>query len=1472
MEPGTKVKPMFGPNSGFGTTFAFVPDSVANRSGASQRVSNGEYVKAMFDAHMLMGSIAENAAFYSAVALGSEPDSNYSPMDDLSIPADDRRHFLESRSAAETEMIREKLRREREARNIIAAEGLTGRSVGLTMVAALPDMLAFGLGGRYVGNAGKFILGQGETAKGASLAAKIATGAASNVAQEVLAEAVKQSTQYERGWDESAWNLVGAGLVGGALPAAGGAWRALMNKNRAANLARQIEPGIIEATTEATSTGSREAMEAMYDPDIAVAGNPWKIEKPTGTFGPDWAGGVPLIRGLTPNQRRFRWMSPKVGEVMGRLLTYGKMTDAGVYDDVVENRINGIWLSMQRKSEVDVRRVYESYVKNSKTSGVNALRYPDFQEQVGRYIQFGADENILRANGIEPDVDILAAAKRGAQFFKDAETRIKESGIADALETPAGAYGYFPRIPHAQKLKQQPTQFIDAITPYMKLEPWEVAKAEAMGIGTESIKRQKAQQIRLLYLGIDGDNIGAGGRALKTRTLTDIPDDVLRPFLVTRFDEASRIYTQKTGRRVELARQAPLTNRVLAQIKKIDELEARLNQGSMTKAEALDHAKNLELEARAITEQFTGNDAYGGPENVRKRLDEYIRAEADKRQESIRTKYEQERKAVDLSFSRKYDEIKGDAATDAELARFDFDAQRIATKQETADRILELTDEWQRQVDDIRVRQEGEIFQEQLAARRELSETIERMESYNDTIQSMHGNINKLDIGEKMEVRQFMDQLSMIDDDLIDPEASASSLHNIISDYRSDRNLSRNVRDALRSLRDSEASGVSKLRESVKAVDLKAKLLKSVSDLEGNLQNNDLIVAFFKAKGEYLGASNEIRSSARFDMDRIASIRDLRIEEIRKAKDESLSSLRESLRIFKDANKKLLRDDIKNLREQVKQVRESVSNALGERAAAFRLAAAKDKLSALKRIEGESMLNPETWANMVGPDYKMRISEVDEQHRAGLLSAADADARKRALESDYTKAKEEIRNSVKLITGAFGHDKDVSGISRMADWLRALSYVTKMGKMMLTNAADVPQPILRVGWSHGIKGYKAYLKTIRSTGETRQVRDAFRAFAGGLEAFNSERMMALIDHGYTEMERTAGEMAIESMVRKMGKFTGFNYLNDATKSGAALGYSDFIHRVAPLMADGKASRVEAGLMRLWGIDTGMAKELADPNIWQDFAGSVKVPNFNMLSKETAERLGMALNTAVDTSVTTPRLGQIALLQRTWWGKLLFQFKSFMVAHHETTASFIEAKISAGTPMEKASAGAAVAATMGVAALSVYMKAWSAGDEDRYLNDPSAWFADSLDQSAVMGLFMEANNYLEALTAAPAAGKYRLGFRPNIAGVESGSFRYRGADPVAYIAGPSGDIVKAMVDGLGGMYGLATEGTMSAHQAKQIAKLVPYNNVFWLTTMPYELADFAGNLSGLYDLPETREEIAVSLGAKPSGKRGKKPRL
>lgn len=1473
---------LFDPSAyGSGREWAYVPDPVVNKLGSSPKVSFTDYTKAVFDSQTILGAAAENIAFYSAVKLGTESDPNYNPFNDPFIRAEDRRYFLDSRSAGESAIIAEKLRREREARDIVKAEGLTGRVVAGSIIAYGPEMLAMGLAGKYLGAAAKFATGGAVAAEGAGLATKIAMGVGTNLAQEALGEAIKQAGQYERGWDETAWNLVGAGVIGGMIPVMGAGMKAVLNRNQTARLAREMEPGIIEATTDALSTGSKESLDVLGDAGSVLEGKPYEMAKPTGTLTADWSGSAPFIKGLTPNQRRFRWTVKDVSDLLGELLTYGKLTKGGV-DDAVENRINALWLGAQRQADIKKFRLYESYVKDHGIgiqeralagfgeAGPIAKNRAQFEDEVGRYIQFGADENVLKANGINPDKHILEAAKIDKQLYENAAKEINGVGLAEDLQTPAGSYGYFPRIPHAKKLTAKGVQFVNDVAPYIQLEEHELAAAMANGISPEAMQREIAEKVRMKYLGISGDQIGAGGRALHERTLTNVPDDVLRPYMLTRADEVSRIYMQKIGRRVELARKATVTARVGAMLDKIAELETQVGAGTITKAQALEMAKGYELEARNLVEGFTGKTAFGGPEGVRQQLKDYVDEAARQRSGEISKKYADERAAVDLAFSRKMKDIRTDAATDAEMARFDFDAQKMATKEDTANEAIRLADEYQKAVDDIRTRQEGELFQESLTARKDVADTVQRISEYHDTLKSMKSNLDKLNVGEAKNVDELISELDAIDPDMIDPETANLNLQQVISDYNAEKNLSRNVTDALRALRDTEKQSLGPLREAVKAVDRKARLFAAAKNLEGNLQNNDLITEFFKAKGEYLSSLAEAKGAGKSAIEGLEKIRDMKIADFRNARDEQLQPLREALGMFHKANSGLLKEDMKALRESVNGVRQQVNEALGQRAAAFRLFNAKTKLASLRRIEAQAMLNPDTWADKLDPAFLRRKTDIQAAAQAGTMTADAANKAISALDMEHSKAKEEVRNSVQMILGSFGHDRDNSLISRFASFMRAWSYTTKMGKMMVTNAVDVPQPMLKLGWAHGIKGYKAYLGTIGAEGEQQAVRDTFRAIAGGMEGMHADRAMALLDMNYSELNRTAGETAMEFMANKMGKATGFSYLNDMTKTAAGFSVSDFIHRVAPRQAAGKATTVEQALMRSWGIDDQFAKEIAARDAWKDFHAGVKVPDFDRLPKAAADRISMAINTAVDTTVVTPRLGQVALAQRTWWGKALFQFKSFMVAQQESTLSFIEAKLREGTGLEKASAGAAVAAMLGTGAGAVYLKGWAAGDTEQYTGDLNKWFADSVDQSGVTGLFMEANNLLENVTGkAGKDGEHRIGFRPLI-GVDEGSYRYRDVDVGGFIAGPAGDLGQSLYDGaLGGSAALLSGEQMTAFQAKQMMKLVPFNNVFWLTTMPYSLADFGGNLTGAFDLPDTREEMAVSMGAKPSKKRKKR---
>lgn len=1485
--PRKPVEPLFTDVQGQGSAFVYLPERVAD---TKPRVTFGEYTKALFDNQTMLGAVAEGAAFkasmfaaspdapefiqrWAAVGL-TDDDAAYNPTLDKTIPEADLDIYLDSRSRGQTEIIREKLRREREARSIIQAEGLTGRSVAAGLVAFAPDIGLMWLGGRWGGAAGKFLTGSAEAAEGASLAARVGTGIATNLTQEAAGEAIKHYVQDERTLTETGWNLVGAGVIGGALPLMGAGIRQLLKKDgEVIAQAVPMEKDFAEAGSEYVSDATKDAVDALGDPNVAIAGKPMVADQVDGPLTPGWT--QKLFKWLTPNQRRFTFENPEVGRVQGELLTYAKLTKAGG-NDAVESRVHGLWLSKAREVRGLGHDAYKNWVKRNGFSlkerlGLGFGTGPalgtkrHFLSEVSRYVEYGADENILRANGIEPDMDILRVAKSHRSAYEDyAAKRLNASGIAVDLVAPEGSYGYFPHIYKTKMLNQRSAEFVSDFAPYIKLTEQDMEIASKQGLSPEAMQREIVERSRRRILGIDGEASSAGARSLKERRFKDIPVDVMRKWVVTDADEVMDLYMHRVGRAVELANKAPLSGTITTKLEQIAELEAQVGAGTLSKQSAFDQAVRLEREARALVDDYARQPGIGGSENLKRQLLDRVTEETAKRRDEAVARYRGERQSVDVAFSRKMADIRMDRETDIALAKSIYGAQDVATSDELAEQVVKLTDEYQGAVDDIRRRQDDEILLERMAARQDVADTVKELHAYREAIYDLKDSMK----ADKFSLQEFAEDLDLLERDTADTDIFGMEKLSekriefdlFAQDYERGVELTQNKINALKAMKDALPS-IKTLRESVRAADLKARLLNAADRLEGNLQNTDLAVEFFKARGEYLSSTYEAGNLSVSALSRLADIRDLNIQQFKASAAEQVDTLRSALRLFNEANRGILDADRKAIGTAAQGVRKQVMEKLADRSAAIRVTKLKDQISAIRRMEAERMLNPETWSARLGESYNARRAAIE-------ASGKPADEINRLVakeDVEQRKAKEEVENSVKLLLGKFGRPRDATGIDRLADTMRAWTYVTKMGYMTLTNAVDLPQPVLKMGWGHSLKGTKAFIKSLGDE-NGRALFNRMKSLSGAMETLTNERLLNLSEMGYRDWEKTAGETAMEFMAHKMGNVTGFSYLNDFSKGVTGLTASSFINDVAGRWAD--ATKWEKALLRSWGIDDATAALLADKSVWADLNG-VMVPDFGKIPESLADRVSIAINTAVDTTIVTPRLGQIALTQRTWYGKLGLQFKSFAVAQHESTMSLIEDKIRLGTPLERASLAASLSLTVGIGGAAVYAKSWANGKHEEYHKSPNKWLADSIDQSGVMGLFMEPNNMLENLSG---LGPKRIGMRPTIFGIDDGSFRYKGANPSAYVLGPSADLLEGVARGpLSGSMNLLAGNRPTVDNVKQTMKILPYQNVLTMTTLPYELADLTGNVTGLFDLPEDREGIAKAMGAVESKSKRKKNR-
>lgn len=549
----------FGAEYGFGDTpqpqgqpgFYSVPLPVARQLPQDRPVSFGELTKAYFDIHTLSGSVVEWGTAKAAI-LAQDSDPGYNPYEDpqLETFTDEEKDsvFYRSRSAGETAIIIERLRREREARRIIETEGLTMRSVGAAVLSNIPDIAAVIVSG-----------GGAAVARGGLTVAQIgARGAAVAAGATAVEEGVLQATQYERTLTESAVNVAGATVFGGLVAAATPAVRKVFGAHQETLIAGMADDaaGILGKKGEFDD----QALQIVMNPATgAITEAPYKSVK-SATGGPiGW-----IRKRVSPNGRVDTYPEP-VAREMRKYLSTDAISEANLAGEAIvsaEARLYD-WDYLTKGAVKSVSDSYKAYLKRERATVAERIKVglgmppsrrimseTEHAAYISRIAQDGADDLIPERFGYTPHPDDLAAGRKVRELLDRYLAEGQKAGVFGADMQPGQYFTHWWKVREIMDRQVDFRNDLIADLPAMlRKQDVTLSPAEIGELASDIIESMTVLKGSLP----DGVRVNVG--PLKGRTLNfDNQANVVRKWTVQDPYEVLERYKFGVGGRIELAR------------------------------------------------------------------------------------------------------------------------------------------------------------------------------------------------------------------------------------------------------------------------------------------------------------------------------------------------------------------------------------------------------------------------------------------------------------------------------------------------------------------------------------------------------------------------------------------------------------------------------------------------------------------------------------------------------------------------------------------------------------------------------------------------------------------------------------------------------------------------------------------------------------------------------------------------------
>jgi len=458
-------------------------------------------------------------------------------------------------------------------------------------------------------------------------------------------------------------------------------------------------------------------------------------------------------------------------------------------------------------------------------------------------------------------------------------------------------------------------------------------------------------------------------------------------------------------------------------------------------------------------------------------------------------------------------------------------------------------------------------------------------------------------------------------------------------------------------------------------------------------------------------------------------------------------------------------------------------------------------------------------------DMAEEIRKINDEANA-KVAGAKTDKERKAIQKQRESDVRDIEGIRDRLRGTYALPSNpASLVLRAGRIARNLNYVRLLGGMTLSALPDMA----KVVFTHGLTS------TFRD-GFVPMVRNfkAFRAGAGevkmagtALDMNLDSRTMAMADITDDFGRHSKFERGLSALSSKFGVVSLMAPWNAVLKQFAGLVTMTNVLRSSQRLAKGLASESEIRRLASSGIDLDLARaitrqfeahgEVTD-GVWLAQSGK-------WTDRSAMDAIRAAVVRDVDRIIVTPGQDK-PLWMSTELGKMVGQFKSFSVSSMQKT-------MLAGLQQRDAATLNGTLLMLGLGAMTYAVKEMAAGRE--VSDDPRVWAVNALDRSGLTGWLMEANNISEKAT------RGRVGLSA-LSGEQVS--RYASRNVTGAFLGPTADAVSDIFQVSGSIFA----GDTTKSDMRKARQLIPGQNLFYIRSLFDKVEEATGDTLGL---PDTR---------------------
>ena len=449
-------------------------------------------------------------------------------------------------------------------------------------------------------------------------------------------------------------------------------------------------------------------------------------------------------------------------------------------------------------------------------------------------------------------------------------------------------------------------------------------------------------------------------------------------------------------------------------------------------------------------------------------------------------------------------------------------------------------------------------------------------------------------------------------------------------------------------------------------------------------------------------------------------------------------------------------------------------------------------------------------------DLKDQIDDINQDFNARIKLAETAKERNK-LAKEQLQTVRDIEGVRDLLLGNFNRADPDEWYNQAATVLKDLQYMAKLGGVTISSFPDVARTMMVSGLDNAFPNFKGkqLAKTIKGA-KTEELQEAGLL----LETVLASRLQSLADIGDPLNRGTALTRFTGNAAQLFTKVTLINNWNDIQKSYAALAGQRRL-----LKGLSSTKRDEIAFLRTNGIDefhANIIKEQVAKHGGGDLSGLKYWDTSDPNVHEAARLWRGALRKISDITVVTKGAGDLPLVANTVGGRLLLQFKTFLIASHSRILlRSLQARGSKEATGAMLGVVSSVAMGMAVASIKAELYNRSAGlrgsDSNFDVSDwnKRKWLVEGLDRSGLVAMMLEPINIADKAT----------GIGPSLFTGQGQTSRYASRNVLGALLGPTAGTVGDAAISTRALASPITGADISKSDIYAFRRIMPFQNAF-----------------------------------------------